>query len=520
MNNHNREIYLKEMDKKCRKYNIINLITPFKEGPYCLPGGIILNIKMPIYNFLHNHKQKKAISFHMPGHKGGRGFDGISPEFYNMGPYDITEIEGADNLHHSEGIIEEAQVRAAKLYNSKHTFFLINGTTAGIYSMILSSAAEGDKIIVPRNCHKSVINAAIIGGLRIVYLYPEVDNRLSIATTVSVESVQRAVREHPDAKAVLITYPNYYGMACDIEKIAQVVHGSGMILLTDSAHGAHFKFHRDLPICALEAGADAVAHSTHKTLSSFTQSSMLHINSNRIDINRVKFFLQLTQSTSPSYMLMASLDQARMLMEQRGEELLGRAVELSRNFRKRVTSLDGVCCIDKDSQLGGEVNTLDQTRLVINIQKTGLSPREAEYILREKYNINIEFSDLYNLVCIASIFNTKEDFDQLYDAVKDISQTLSPDISRPVPVRQWVSPETVYSPREAVYKSTQSMALKDSAGRISGEFIVPYPPGIPLVVPGELISRECIDIIKEYKENGISITGLSDKSLNYINIIT
>ncbi|HBM75599.1 MAG TPA: arginine decarboxylase [Clostridiaceae bacterium] len=479
--------------------------------------------RTPLYDGLVNYVRENNVSFHMPGHKDGRGFSNITerPDFKdNILSIDQTEVPGLDNLHLPEGIIQEAQEYAARAFRSDYTYFLVNGTTCGVYSMILGVTNHGDKIIVPRNSHRSVAGALILGGLWPVYYEPEVDIAKGIAVSVSPQKIEKAIVENPDAKAVLVTNPTFYGTCSDIEAIAQIVHKHNMVLLVDEAHGAHLPFSKKLPLNAMDAGADICAQSAHKTLSALTQSSMLHVRKGRVDIEKIEFMLRLTQTTSPSYILMASLDLARFQMEEHGEEMLDNLLNMVDDFRDRVNEIPYIYCFGREIIGQHSVADFDPTKVTINFKDFGIAGTKIENILRRRYKIQVELSDLYNVLAIGTIADKKEDYERLYDAIYDISVKYSSEREvKDLPQIIWRMPYQALSPREAVYEPMEMVDFKSSEGRISADIIAPYPPGIPVILPGEIITSDIINNVLEVKESGIKINGPRDKKLETIAVI-
>ena len=459
----------------------------------------------------------------MPGHKNGAGIMKIKdkPDFKdNLLFIDQTEVPGLDNLHVPEGIIQEAQEFAARAFRSDYTYFLVNGTTCGVYSMILGVTNHGDKIILPRNSHRAVAGALIIGGLWPVYYEPDVDLEKGIAVSVSPQKIEQVIKENPDAKAVLVTNPTFYGTCSDIEAIADIVHKYNMVFLVDEAHGAHLPFSKRLPINAMDAGADIAAQSAHKTLSAFTQASMLHVRRGRVDIDKIEFMLRLTQTTSPSYILMASLDLARYQMEEHGEELLGNVLDIVGDFREKINTIPDIYCFGKEVIGQYNIVDVDLTKVAINFKNFGIPGTKISEILRNKYKIQVELSDLYNILAMATIADERENFDRLYDAIYDISQKYSNEREvRDIPVINWKTSYQALSPREAVYEPMEMIDFKKSDGRISAEIIAPYPPGIPVIYPGEIITNDIIENIMKVKEAGITINGPRDPKLEKIAVI-
>lgn len=477
----------------------------------------------PLYDGLIDYIKEGNISFHMPGHKDGNGILKIKerPDFKdNLLFIDQTEVPGLDNLHLPEGIIQEAQGLAARAFRSDYTYFLVNGTTCGVYSMILGVTNDGDKIIVPRNSHRSVAGALIIGGLWPVYYDPDVDLEKGIAVSVSPEKIEQAIIENPDAKAVLVTNPTFYGTCSDIEAIADIVHKHNMIFLVDEAHGAHFPFNKRLPVNAMDAGADIAVQSAHKTLSAFTQSSMLHVRRGRVDTEKIEFMLRLTQTTSPSYILMAGLDLARYQMEEHGEELLDELLDIVDDFRDKVNTIPYIHSFGREIIGQYHVTDFDPTKVTINFKNFGITGTRIDDILRKQYKIQVELSDLYNILALGSIGDKKENYDKLYDAIYDISQKYSNEREvKNIPEITWRMPYQALSPREAVYEPMEMVDFKNSEGRVSAEIIAPYPPGIPVILPGEIITSDIINNIMVVKEAGIKINGPRDQKLEKIAVI-
>ncbi len=478
---------------------------------------------IPVLNALKEYSKECQGYFHMPGHKGGNVFKkaGLEDFDFKLLAMDVTEVPGVDNLHCPEGAILEAQELAAETFGAEYSFFLVNGTTAGIYSMILAATNPGDKIIIPRNCHKAVTGAVILGRLQPIYITPEIDGFFNIASGIAPHTVQQAIEAHPDAKAVVITNPTFYGVCSDLEQIAALVHQKNMLLLVDEAHGAHFGFHQELPKTALQCGADMVAQSTHKTLPSMTQSSMLHVKGGRVDMDKLKLFLQLTQSTSPSHILMASLDTARYIMAQKGEELLDEVIGWYRQVRAALSD-SGLYCMSKTDIGRDGIFDVDATRLTVNFSRRGISGTQADAFIRNKFKLQVEMSDLYNIVAIGSVGDTEESIRSLTKAILAASQeksSSSANFISSTPKAFENIPAMKLLPWEAIYRQKEDIAVENSIGRVSADMIVPYPPGIPILMPGEVISHEVLDYALECRGHGIKINGAKDAGLKTISVI-
>lgn len=424
---------------------------------------------------------------------------------------DVTEIPGADNLFQAEGIIKEVQEKYAQLYEVKNSYLLINGTSGGIIASILASVPRGKKLIMARNCHKSVFNALTLGNIQPVYAYPEIIEEYGISGKINENEIAGLLDENPDVHAVILPSPNYYGICSDVEKIAEVVHRKGRVLIIDQAHGAHLKFfshHKisDLPRSAEELGADLVVNSIHKTLASFTQSAVLNLNSDRVDRYVLEDKLQAIQSTSPSYLLMSSLDINASILEEHGAELMARWKEGLEYFYGEAADIDGLKVM---SRIAG----LDKTKINLDMSALGISGGELEILLME-HGIYSELITGNILMCMSGIGNTKKDFEKLIQALREIASGRSREKE---------------SDRTAVQKNPQSsigafakseiseipeiktrVPLADSEGLICASSVIPYPPGIPLVCPGEKFTGELIRYIQFLREHGEKVIGLNE----------
>ncbi len=468
-------------------------------------------MKNYITDKLNNIVDEKLISFHVPGHKLGKiyellGYMNIIQNLYKM---DTTEIEGTDNLYSPEDIIKNSQDKASKVFKSEYTYFLVNGTTCGIQASIMSVCNPQDKIIVNRDCHQSVINACILGDINPIYIRPNIDKKNNILRGIEEEEAIQVIDNNLDAKSILLTYPTYYGMTYDLERICQYAHSKGMLVIVDEAHGSHLGLSDKLPMTALEQGADIVIQSTHKTLPSFTQSSMLHIQGNRVNKDKISAILRMIESSSPSYILMTSLELATDIYDKKGKELMR---ELILNIEDLKSSIE---CND-DVKI---YNECDKTKLFITLSSFGITGYELDTILREKYNIQVELANYYGVLLVCTIGNDKKDFDALKLALDKISNSFKSknnleriDYPNDIPIKK-------ITPREAFYRERKSVKIYESIGKVCGEYIIPYPPGISLVSPGEVITKDIIDYVIECNKKGMNISGMKDTNLEYIQII-
>ena len=476
----------------------------------------------PLFDALMEYVDRGTIPFHVPGHKKGDGCDDKFKNFVgkNVLSIDVTVFKLVDSLHHPTGVIKLAQELAADAYGSDKAFFSINGTSGAIQAMILSVVSRGDKIIIPRNVHKSVTAGIILSGAHPIYMQPEIDRTIGVALGVTPETVEDTLRKNPDAKAVLIINPTYYGVAADIKKIADIVHSYDIPLIVDEAHGPHLSFNDRLPISALDAGADMCAQSTHKIIGSLTQSSLLHVKGPRIDVNRVQQVMNLIQTTSPSYILMASLDVARMQIATKGKRLLDKAIDLAQYARKGINNIPGLYCFGEEVLSKKGAYGFDPTKLTICCRDMGITGFELDRILSEEYHIQFEMSDLYNALAVGSFGDSKEKMDILLSALTDISHKYSkPNIKKSDVLEIPATPEQVMTPSEAFNSQAVSTALKDSIGKISGEFLLAYPPGIPVLCPGEKVTHDIIDYVEEMKNAGLYVQGTEDPDVEYIKVL-
>ena len=483
--------------------------------------------KTPLFDAMKTYIADKAMAFHTPGHKQGKGIpekmreiitdDGLKME--------VSLMEELDDIHGASTCIKEAQDLFADLYCASESRFFINGTTGAIHAMMMTALNPKDKIIVPRNAHRSVMGGLVLSAGIPVFIQPEIDEDLGIAMSITASEVEKIVAENPDAKALLMVYPTYYGVAGDIKSIAKILHEHNMLLLVDEAHGAHLKFSDNLPMQALDAGADIVAQSTHKILGSMTQTSILHLSkysleNKLVSVDRFNKMCSLVQSTSPNYLLMASLDTARHQMAMQGKELVNRAVDLAENLRYEINKIEGLSSFGKEYMNSKGKFALDVTKITVSVRNLGINGNVAEQILRHKYKIQCELSDFYNLLFIISYADSKKECDYLLNALKALAKEFQAKAKVPlVQISLPSLPEYVLSPREAMFSETKQVEFINSAGEVAGEIITFYPPGIPIIYAGERISQEIIDYVMMQKENGGNVIGPEDTDLKMIRVI-
>lgn len=477
----------------------------------------------PLFDALMEYYNNDTIPFHVPGHKKGKGVEKNFREFIGDKAFsiDVTIFKQVDSLHKPTGPIKLAQELAADAYNSDATLFCIHGTSGAIQAMIMSVVTEGETIIIPRNVHKSITAGVILSGAIPVYMQPEIDSTVGVALNVTPETVKETLERNPEAKAVLIINPTYYGVATDVEAIAKIVHSYGIPLIVDEAHGPHLRFNDRLPISSMDAGADICAQSTHKIVGSMTQSSMLQLREGYIDIKRVKSVMSLLQTTSPSYILLASLDCTRKQLALEGKELTDYAIDLAEYARGEINKIQGLYCFGKEVLEKPGAFAWDPTKVLITCKELGISGYDLERILAEKYFIQLEMADLYNGLAVFSYGDTRESVDALLDALRKISQTECCTLPQKIKVIDVPAiPESALSPREAFNSSTASLPIGDTVGLVSAEFLMAYPPGIPILCPGEIVTREIVDYIETMKAAGLYVQGTVDPEVNFLNIVT
>ncbi len=488
--------------------------------------------RTPYFDVLLDYVDSGVIPFHTPGHMQGKGMDRALRDFLgdNILAIDLTQIRGLDDLLQPEYAIQEAQELAAEAYDADHSFFLINGSTSGNQIMMMTALNPGEKIAIPRNAHKSAMGGLIMSGAEPVWMKPEVDDGLHMDHTVTPATVLRTLEHDPSIKAIYIVSPTYYGVAADLEAIAAVTHDAGIPLLVDEAWGPHFHFHPALPIDAIAAGADMCINSTHKMLGSLSQTAMLHHKGDRIKLDRLKAVVKLFLSTSPNLVLVASLDVARRQMAMEGGALLSHTIELANDTRRRLNDIPGIYCFGEEQVGKPGVFDLDPTKITITVKSLGYTGYEAEEILRRRYNVQCELADLFNTLALFTIGTTQEAADRLVYGVKELSREDRPiDVFSPSGVLERRLQTGTYNlppippirmnPREAFLAPTEFVKFKESAGRVCAEVITPYPPGIPVISPGEEITPGIIAYLDLEKKAGVRMQGPYDSELRQIRVV-
>lgn len=480
--------------------------------------------RTPLFTALTQHAASNPVQFHIPGHKKGVGADKEFHEFIgdNALSIDLINIAPLDDLHQPSGVIEEAQKLAADAFGADYTYFSVQGTSGAIMTMILSICSPGDKIIIPRNIHKSIMSAIIFAGAKPVFVSPTQDVNLGIDHGITTSSVRRALQRHPDAKAVLVINPTYFGISANLKELVDLAHSFHVPVLVDEAHGVHIHFHEDLPMSAMEAGADMAATSVHKLGGSMTQSSVLNLNTKNGFVNpqRVQTIISMLTTTSTSYLLLASLDTARRNLALHGRELAELSIELANYTRLKINEIEGLDCFGSEI-LGGEATfAFDPTKVTIHVRHLAITGYEVENWLRDHYNIEVELSDMYNILCLITSGDSKETVDILLTALRELSTIYyKENNANELIVKVPEIPQLSLIPRDAFYADTEVIPFKQSAGRIIAEFIYVYPPGIPILLPGEVISQDNIDYIVDHVEVGLPVKGPEDRYIKQVKVI-
>ena len=485
-----------------------------------------------LINRLKAYKDSRIYPFHMPGHKrlqlGGikgetarSGMDFPNPFFV-----DITEVEGFDNLHHAQGILKQSMEWAARVYGADRTWYLINGSTCGILASVCGCTRPGGHILMSRNCHKAAYHAAYINHLRTSYVYPQDLPGLGIQGGILPEDVEKALEEHRDIQAVFIVSPTYDGVVSDVSKIADIVHRKGIPLIVDEAHGAHFRFGKWFPDSALDMGADAVIQSVHKTLPSLTQTALLHIKGNYVNSRNIERYLSIFQSSSPSYVFMASIENSIFVMDRMQRER--DSVQMKEyeahlmDLRRRLASMKNLRLVDRDIVGMGGVWDLDVSKIVVSTRGTALSGADLSSILREKYHLEMEMCGADYVTAITTVFDSPEGLQRLGDSLEEIDAdvTGTPGSREDGPAVYGMRAQAQCCLREAMESPSRPVLLKESEGQISAEFVYLYPPGIPILAPGENIARNILDVIEEYIKKGLPIQGPEDESLETLRVLS
>lgn len=472
----------------------------------------------PIYEALEKMRRMRVVPFDVPGHKRGRGNQELS-DFLGEAcmSVDVNSMKPLDNLCHPVSVIRDAEDLAAQAFGADSAFFMVGGTTSAVQSMILYACKNGDKIIMPRNVHRSAINALILCGAVPVYVNPDVNNTLGIALGMSVSQVEQAILENPDAKAVMVNNPTYYGICSDLKKITELAHAHGMLVLVDEAHGTHFYFGDNFPLTAMAAGADMASVSMHKSGGSLTQSSFLLMGRN-VNSDYMRQIVNLTQTTSASYLLLSSLDISRKRLALHGRDIFSKTVEMAEYAREEINAIGGYYAYSRELINGDSIYDFDISKLSIFTLPIGLAGIEVYDLLRDEYDIQIEFGDIGNILAYISVGDRNRDIERLISALSEIKRRFGKTESGLL-TQEYINPIVAETPRNAFYGGKRSLPLDEAAGCVCSEFVMCYPPGIPILAPGELITDEIIKYIKYAKEKGCSMTGTEDINIERLNVL-
>ena len=469
--------------------------------------------KAPIYEALKKFGKMRVVPFDVPGHKRGKGNKELTELLgEKCMALDVNSMKPLDNLIHPISVIN-----AAEAFGADNAYFMVGGTTSSVQAMIMTAITRGDKIILPRNVHRSVINALIISGGVPIYVNPEIDDRLGIALGMSLAKVEEAIVANPDAKAIIVNNPTYYGICSDLKGLVKLSHDNDMLLLVDEAHGTHFYFGEGLPISAMAAGADMAAVSMHKSGGSLTQSSFL-LSKNSVNAGYVRQIINLTQTTSGSYLLMSSLDISRKKLVAEGVDIFNKVRSMVEYAREEINDIGGYYAYGSELINGDTVSDFDTTKLSINTLGIGLAGIEVYDLLRDEYDIQIEFGDIGNILAYVSIGDTDTNLERLVSALYEIKRIHGKVRNDSMPV-EYINPTVVLSPQDAFYAFKKAVPIRESDGMICTEFIMCYPPGIPILAPGERITKEIIDYIEFAKLKGCLLTGTEDMDANFINVL-
>lgn len=474
--------------------------------------------RAPIYQALNEYRENRIVSFDVPGHKQGKGNPELT-EFLGRQcmSIDVNSMKPLDNLCHPVSVIKEAEELMADAFGAAHAFFMVNGTSSAVQTMVMSVCKRGDKIIMPRNVHRSSINALIVCGAVPVYVNPGVNKRLGIPLGMSVDSIKKAIAENPDAKAIIVNNPTYYGVCSNLREIVRIAHDAGMKVLVDEAHGTHFYFGDYMPLSAMSVGADMAAVSMHKTGGSLTQSSVLLLGKN-MNPGYVRQIINLTQTTSASYLLLTSLDISRKNLSLNGQKIFEKVTTLASYGKREINKIGGFYAFSRELINGDDIFDFDPTKLSVHTRDIGLAGIEVYDILRDRFDIQIEFGDIGNILAIISVGDTMLNIERLISAMSEIKRLYTKDPAGMLD-HEYIEPHVVCSPQQAFYSDKIQLPLDETLGKVCAEFVMCYPPGIPILAPGELITKDALEYIKYAKIKGCNLLGAEDMNTEKINVM-
>lgn len=499
-------------------------VIPFFQPSIVDESGRLDHHRAPFIEAIAAYRAQGMAPFSTPGHKQGLGMDPELVALYGIDAFacDIPVSGGADTIHFDFDTWLLAEELGANAWNADRTFYLVNGSSTGNLAFLTAHLRPGDEVIVARDIHKSMLVALIQCGARPIYLAPRLHPTLDIGLGIEAEQVEQALRQHPDARMVILVSPSYCGVPSDLDAIVEVAHARNVPVYVDEAWGPHFHFHPALPKSAMDSGVDGAVGSTHKVLGAFTQSAVLHIKGPRVDPGRVAATVGMAQTSSPAAFILATIDGCRRQMVLHGRRSLDRAIGLAEDARGRLQRIPGISVLDAES-LG--VAAYDLTKLVIDVYGLGLTGNEVEHELRYRYRIAPEMCDLSSVICLVTIADTQESIDRLVAAFESISRThrASRKKKSDRPLRSSgavLAPGLqAMSPRDAFFSRQRAIPLEQAAGEISAELVIPYPPGIPVLAPGDVITVEKLEYLKFGAESGMYISGSADPKLQTIQVV-
>ncbi len=475
--------------------------------------------RTPLFDAMVALAESRKVSFHTPGHKSGKGISTrfrkfVGPKVFSI---DLTCLDEVDSLQKPRGVIREAQELAADIYDADQSYFLVNGTSGGNQAMLLSCLQPGEPFLTTRILHKSAVSGMIMADARPVFIPLQENKKTSLLLNDQTESILASIDAHPEVRTLFLTSPNYYGVTLNLLRVTEEAHKRGIRVLLDEAHGPHLHFHDDLPVSAMTAGVDLCVQSTHKIIGGMTQASILHAKSGRIDQGRLSSTLRYLQTTSPSYILMASLDLARMQMATEGRKLLGKALDLAKRGRDRIRKIPGLTCIDRIEvqSLSAGDNDLDETKLTIGVSGLGMTGYQVSQKLNQEFGIQVEMADLMHILVIVSIGDHRDDIDRLVASLEKIagqSRQSSPPTFSAGFQKPYALNAGEISPREAFFSSHVLVPLEEAEGRLAADIVTVYPPGIPLLIPGEKITRDILDFLFTMRGTGATLDGLDSSN--------
>ncbi len=473
---------------------------------------------------LMEYEKSDFYPFHMPGHK--RQFkNSFAKSFPNPFSIDITEIDGFDNLHHPEEILKKSMEWAAKIYISHKTYYLVNGSSCGILSAISGTVSRGGTILMSRNCHKSAYHGVLLNDLKVKYVYPQLIGEFGLQGGLLPEKIEELLISHPQIEAVLVVSPTYDGVVSDIQAIAEIVHRYHLPLIVDEAHGAHFSFGKKagFPVSALESGADIVIHSVHKTLPSFTQTALMHVREGYVDMGKLDRYVHIYQSSSPSYVMMAGIENCIQYMSEEGLKEMTAFYDRIKGVRRRLSDMKGLKIFTGQEKGEYGVYDVDCSKIIISTKRTGLSGAELDERLRKEYHLEMEMCGPDYVTAITTLADTQEGLERLCEALLEIDSDISlkekNDNGEELLSEEYIDIGSGMTIAQAMDSPREKVLVSESAGRISAEFVYVYPPGIPISAPGEVLEKKIIDLIMRYKKLGLPVQGMEDEKAEYLYVV-